>query len=132
MNAEQIQKAGEIANRAPDLHPWHVALQACNASDDFDGYVVGLLHDSLEDAYAMVDDLRSFPEHVLAAVLTLTRREGETYWDYIERVRQSSALARRVKLADARINLSRCVASGDTSRGKRYLRVIDILTKEEA
>ena len=133
MNKRQrwLDLATDIAMRHPDLHPWHVAVVACNspAKADFDAFLVGLLHDSLEDGYATESELEEFEELVQAATKIVTRRDGERYWDYIKRVKASRGdagrLARRVKLADATVNLERCMGDfGYASLEKKYRRVI--------
>ena len=62
--------------------------------------------------------------------MTLTRREGETYAAYIDRVAASGALATRVKLADLRDNVARTKAdeSGRYDRLlPRYRRALEVL-----
>ena len=127
----QLQKASEIANRHPDLHPWEVAMAACHSGKraDYEAFLVGLLHDSVEDEYITDEELALFPGDVQAAVIHLTRRDGERYWDYIARVKEAPALVRKVKLADAQINLDRCRQSfGYGGLEKRYVRVIEELS----
>jgi len=108
---EQLARATEIANRHADLHPWEVAFKAIQGHDppDFDSFLVGLMHDSIEDEEAAPEELAIFSEVVYEAVSEISRRDGEPYWDYIARIKESSALVRGVKLADARVNLARCV-----------------------
>lgn len=67
---------------------------------------VALLHDTVEDSDTTLDDLRDldFSQEVLDAVDALSRRAGETYSDFIERVSKNE-LARKVKLADIADNL---------------------------
>ena len=128
---KQLGKATEIANRHDDLHPWEVAVLACNRDRhaDFEALLVGLLHDSIEDGYATEEELSIFPADVVEAVHTLTRQDGEKYWDYIARVKGAPTLARKVKLSDAEVNLARCRGSfGYASKEKRYLRVIEELS----
>jgi len=128
---KQLQKAAEVANRHADLHPWEVAMAACNSGPkaDYEAFLVGLLHDSVEDEYISEEELALFPDDVRDAVYVLSRKDGEKYWDYIARVKQASALARKVKLADAQINLDRCRQSfGFGGLEKRYVRVIEELT----
>jgi hypothetical protein len=128
---KQLGKATEIANRHDDLHPWEVAVLACNRDRraDFEAFLVGLLHDSIEDGYATEEELSIFSTDVVDAVLTLTRQDGEKYWDYIKRVKGAPTLARKVKLSDAEVNLSRCRRSfGYASLENRYLRVIEELS----
>lgn len=128
---EQLARATEIANRHADLHPWEVAFKAIQGQDppDFDSFLVGLMHDSIEDEEATPEELAIFSDVVYEAVSEISRRDGEPYWDYIARIKQSSALVRHVKLSDARVNLARCVGSfGHTSKEKRYRRVIEELS----
>ncbi len=126
-----LAKATEIALRHKDLHPFSVAVVAANAtdplSDDFEAFIVGLLHDSIEDDYATWPELEIFNKDINRAVDCLTRdRENENYWDYIEGIKSSgSPLAIRVKKADATVNLNRCRNEfGFGSLYNRYERVL--------
>ena len=66
------------------------------------------LHDIIEDTDCTREDLVAlFPESVVEAVFRLTREEGMTYADYIERILSrdiiptlAGKIARVVKLAD--------------------------------
>ncbi len=126
----QVSKAIEIALRHPDgLHPLQVAVEAMKIqgdSDDFEAFLVGLLHDSIEDGYSNFEELMIFGDRVVHAVGVLTRGDGESYWDYIERVKTyGGKLAKRVKVADATVNLSRCTNElGYQSLRSRYAKVI--------
>lgn len=76
-----------------------------------DGDVVqaaGWLHDVLEDTYATEEALRAqFPKEVVDIVVEVTRKEKETYFDYIMRiVRSGNKGAIRVKLADLFHNMN--------------------------
>lgn len=64
------------------------------------------LHDVVEDTPTTLDDLRDegLPDEVVEAVDAITRRTGEPYATYIERVRLNP-IARHVKLADNAQNL---------------------------
>jgi (p)ppGpp synthase/HD superfamily hydrolase len=134
MNKRQkhLALATEIANRAEDLHPWEVAVYACNRERkaDFSAFLVGLLHDALEDKYMTEAELAQFPEDVQEAVYDISRDSAkETYDEYLERMKEASALARKVKLTDAELNLQRCQRSfGYESLEKRYRHVIEVLT----
>ena len=67
--------------------------------------VTALLHDVLEDTRVTHDTLANlFGRRIADAVDALTRREGETYEAFIERVCQDD-LARVVKLADLEHNM---------------------------
>lgn len=49
---------------------------------------IGALHDVVEDTDVTLDDLRDagFPQEVVRGAYVLTRREGESYAEYIERI----------------------------------------------
>lgn len=94
----QTDKAGE-----PYLgHPARVA-ESCETDDE---RMVGLMHDLIEDtdvtAQTLIDE--GFPTHVVEAVVALSRQEGETYDEFIERL-APNPLARRVKIADLLDNM---------------------------
>lgn len=128
---QQLQLATEIANRHEDLHPWEVAVLACNRDRkaDFYAFLTGLLHDALEDGYCSEEELAQFPADVQESVRDLTRGIDETYNDYLTRLRAASALTRKVKLCDAEVNLTRCQRSfGYASLEKRYRHVIEVLS----
>ena len=71
--------------------------------------VAGVLHDVVEDTSVTLDHLRraGFPPHLLHSIDCLTRRGGETYSAYIERV-ATDGTATRVKIADLEDNLGNC------------------------
>jgi hypothetical protein len=68
--------------------------------------IAAVLHDVVEDTDWTIDRLRreGFSETVLAAIDCLTRRDGETYEEFIERA-AVNPVARRVKLADLEDNM---------------------------
>lgn len=68
--------------------------------------IVAVLHDVVEDSDVTLDDLRSmgFSNDVVAAVDHLSRREDETYEQFIQRIKPHP-LAVRVKLGDLRDNM---------------------------
>ena len=69
--------------------------------------MAAVLHDVLEDTPVTVDELRAegLPDDVIDAVIVLTRRDGTSYEDYIERV-ALNPIARDVKAADIADNLA--------------------------
>ncbi len=84
------------------LHPLRVLLRL----DTEAARIVAVLHDLIEDTPYTLDDLRTlgYSDEILIAVDHLTRRDDESYDDYIERIAEYP-LARRVKLADLADNL---------------------------
>lgn len=105
------------------LHPLRVMF----GGQTEDEMIVGILHDVIEDSAWTLDDLRDegFDERLVNAVDSLSRREGESYDDFIERIARNP-LAVRVKRADLtdNMNLKRLVAidADDATRLERYLR----------
>lgn len=101
------------------LHPVAVAEQMTTENE----ILVALLHDVVEDTSVTLDDLRDrgYSDEVVAAVDILTRRSGEPYSTYIERV-STNELARRIKLADLQHNLQpdRVKLLGNDTLVKRY------------
>jgi hypothetical protein len=81
------------------LHPLRVMLRGRND----DERIVGVLHDVLEDTACgwVVNDLTGEQR---AAILALTRRQGEDYGAYLARLKPNP-LARQVKLYDLADNL---------------------------
>lgn len=121
-----------IANRAHEeqsdrygapyiLHPFRVMMRV----DSLLEKVVAVLHDTVEDSEITLDDLRreGFPDEVVEGVDCLTRREGESYEQYMERV-VTSPLAVTVKIADFEDNMDLRrfpeVGPKEVERLKRY------------
>lgn len=115
--------AGQVdkAEQAYILHP----LRLMTKMTDEESMVVAVLHDVIEDSDTTADDLiqAGLPERVVEAVKCLTRNEGESYDDFIERIRQNP-LARRVKIADIEDNLNilrlKEVTYFDLRRAQKY------------
>jgi (p)ppGpp synthase/HD superfamily hydrolase len=84
------------------LHPLRLMLRQHGDT----ARMVAVLHDVVEDSSYTLERLRElgYPEEVLGALDCLTKREGETYEAFIERIRPH-ALARRVKLSDLEDNM---------------------------
>ena len=100
-HAGQVDKGG-----APYIeHPAFVADRVCELGGDEAAVAAGWLHDVVEDTRFTLDALASvFPESVMGAVDALTRRDGEPYFDYVERARGNEA-ACLVKISDLEHNL---------------------------
>ena len=88
---------------------------------------VAYLHDVCEEGYTSIDDLRTqgFPKKITNALDAIIPRDGESYNDYVLRVRKNK-LACAVKLADL-------TYSGDLSRlenptGRDFKRAKDYTT----
>lgn len=84
------------------LHPLRVMLRL---QTDLE-MMVGALHDVIEDSAVTQEDLteQGYPDDVRDALALLTKREGEEYREFIERIAPSQ-LARVVKIADLEDNM---------------------------
>ena len=111
------------------LHPLRVMM----AVETDEQRIVAVLHDVLEDCPEWNPArliCEGFSPNVISALMTLTKRSGETYEGFIERVKVDP-LAVRVKLADLADNsdLSRLkkVTDKDRERHAKYQRAIATL-----
>lgn len=84
------------------LHPLRVSLMG--ESDD--DRVVGMLHDVVEDCpeWSLERLAQYFPRHIIEAIEALTKRQGEDYTAFIERVKLNG-IAARVKMNDIADNM---------------------------
>jgi len=68
-------------------------------------FIIGLLHDTIEDGFAEADEIATaFGQEIADVVVVLTRVGREPYTSYIERV-ATHPVARLVKIADIQDNL---------------------------
>jgi len=124
-HAGQKNRAGEPYVRHP--------LRVMDHVEGEPARIVAVLHDVLEDCPAWTADrLRAegFSEEVLEALLAVTRREGEDYFDFVRRA-ASNPIGRRIKLADLADNIAMTriprPADRDTERLARYERAVEII-----
>jgi (p)ppGpp synthase/HD superfamily hydrolase len=98
-HAGQVDKSG----KAYILHPIRV-MQRCQPHGDI-AQIAAVLHDVVEDTWVTLDHLREleFPPEAIEAVDALSHRDGERYFDYIERC-SANQVAALVKLADLEDN----------------------------
>jgi (p)ppGpp synthase/HD superfamily hydrolase len=148
----KIEKALSLAIRAHEnqvdkaqvpyiLHPLRVAMKFTGSLDPGKGFqgvpfIVAILHDVVEDTRGLVglnkqvtiDDIKAeFGVIVAEAVDKLTRREGEEYFEYIERC-ATDPLAKLVKKADLEDNLNpKRIANISESQVNRYIRALEML-----
>jgi len=95
-HAGQTDKAG----RPYILHCLRVMFLLVEHGDD--AACIGVLHDVVEDCGVSIEEIRQrFGDTVAGGVDALTRREGETYDEFIARnARSAQAIYIRAKLAD--------------------------------
>jgi (p)ppGpp synthase/HD superfamily hydrolase len=125
----QVDKAGQPYI----LHPLRVMFRLETELER----IVGVLHDVVEDSEVTFADLRrmGYAEEVMAALDGVTRREDESYEEFVERS-LAHPVSRRVKRADLEDNMDirRCLpelTKQDFERLKRYRRAWERVTGTE-
>jgi (p)ppGpp synthase/HD superfamily hydrolase len=129
-----IEKAKKIATKAhkgqrrkfgsePYIsHPESVAKRVKGK----EAKAIAWLHDVVEDTDKTLDDLsKDFPEKIVHAIDCLTRRDGETYKQFVLRA-MNNPLAKIVKIEDIKHNLS---TIPDSEKGliKRWEDALEVL-----
>lgn len=113
------------------FHPIRIMMKMESLTDK----IVAILHDVVEDSNWTVEQLEKegFPQEITKAVDTISKKDGEAYSDYIERVREN-AIATRVKLADLEDNMDlrriELMNEETINRLKIYRNAYQILSKE--
>jgi len=115
-HAGQTDKAGQPYI----LHPLRVMFRLAGET----AQIVGVLHDVVEDSEVTFDDLRAmgFAEEVIAALDGVTRRNDETYAEFVARSAQNP-VSLQVKRADLEDNMDvRRLPPDPTDRDLQRLR----------
>lgn len=125
MHAEQKDKQG----RPYILHVMRVVL----SQSDPINRIIAALHDVVEDTNVTLRELLSagFSGEVVEAVDALTRREGEQYQDYIQRL-DLNQRARSVKLGDLADHMHEGPGLPEDEWRRlrpRYVRAVEYLTR---
>lgn len=117
-HAGQVDKGGEPYI----LHPLRVMLSQENELER----ICAVLHDVIEDSTVTFDDLRNdgFSDEVISVVDCLTKRDGESYDEFITRV-LSNEVACRVKLADLCDNMNLTRIKNPTEEDKQRIQKYD-------
>lgn len=134
IRSRRLERAVEIAVSAHSgqidkghqpyiLHPLRLMV---GFGSDLEAATVAVLHDVVEDSrdWQLSDlDEEGFGDSIMQALDAITRRDGETYMDFIKRCGEND-LAKRVKLADLvdNMNMDRIPVPlpEDFERLKRY------------
>lgn len=97
-----------------------------NSEDEV--WAIAWLHDIIEDTEATAQTLweAGLTRRVIDAVICLTKVEGESYDDYIKKVR-SNPDALLVKKHDTLCNLTQSVKEGNSKRIKKYAKQLLLL-----
>jgi (p)ppGpp synthase/HD superfamily hydrolase len=121
----QIDKSG-----APYiLHPLRMMLRL----ETLEERIVATLHDVVEDCGVTFDHLRAegFSDAIVAGVDAVTRRETETYEEFVLRSKDN-LIGRRVKMADLEDNSDvrrlREITDRDRARLEKYKRAMEVLS----
>lgn len=120
----QVDKAGQPYI----LHPLRLMLKFQYTEE----MVVAVLHDVVEDSNISLDDLIShgFSEPIVEAIDCLSRREGESYEEFIKRI-SINILARKIKIEDLKDNMDLTrldsVSDKDLDRIVKYHRALRVL-----
>lgn len=127
VHAGQVDRGG----RPYILHPLRL-MHRCRSDEEM---IVALLHDTVEDGDITLKDLieAGFSEHVVNAVDCLTKREGEGYEQFVERICPND-LARRVKILDIEDNMNISRLNGlqmkDFERLQKYHKALGLLKSQ--
>jgi len=111
------------------LHPLRMML----TMETTDEKIVALLHDVIEDSPISIQQLRDekFSKKIVAAVSLLTKKENQSYDDYISAIKKNP-LAAKVKLADLKDNMNtnrlKKITGKDKLRIKKYRAAYKLLT----
>jgi (p)ppGpp synthase/HD superfamily hydrolase len=119
----------DLAGYPKILHVLRVGSMGRNLQE----WILGFLHDTIEDTTLSYDELRAyFDSEILAALDAISRRKEETYKDYIQRVK-ANPLATRVKIKDLIDNLNRLhllPADKANALRVRYTSAMRVLTQQ--
>lgn len=112
------------------MHPIRVA-ERCK---DTRAKIVAMLHDTIEDTFVTTDYLRKqgFPDEIIEGVLSVTKREGESYDEFVRRAAENP-LGKEVKKADLEDNMDirrlKELTDEDVGRLRKYLRAWQFLNE---
>jgi hypothetical protein len=90
-----------------DYDAHYIRVAFASGTQSIDKMIIGILHDVVEDTDWTLDDLRrlGFSERVVNGVDGVTKREGERYFDFVERCSLNPDSI-DVKLSDLKDNMS--------------------------
>jgi len=106
--------------------PYLYHLEGVASMVGLNAKIVALLHDSVEDGKTTLEIIeKKFGPEISSDINALTRRDEESYTEYIERVANSSNIVIEVKTADLHFNLAHGAKNGKLKR--RYENALDLL-----
>ncbi len=101
------------------------SIRVANKCSNIEEKIVAYLHDVIEDTNISSDDLLSqgFPQKIVEAVVSVTKKRGENYEDFIKRC-GSNPIGRQVKLRDLEDNMDmsrlKMIKEEDVARLNKY------------
>lgn len=100
------------------LHPLRLMMKMDTENEQ----ITAVLHDIVEDTPYSIDILKKsgFPDECLKAIDCLSRKENESYEEFIERVKDNP-LAKKVKMADLEDNMDMSRINDITEKDKKRL-----------
>lgn len=126
VHKNQVDKAGK-----PYIwHPVRVERR-CTRQED---RLVALLHDTVEDGNIASEYLLlvGFSQEIVDAVLSVSRKKGEDYFEFIQRCK-ANPIGRRVKICDLEDNMDitrlNQLTEKDIERLKKYHKAYKILNE---
>lgn len=120
----QIDKAG-------DPYIMHL-IRVMMKGENEDEKICGILHDIVEDTDWTFQQLEKegFPKEIIDAIKCVTKIEGESYSEFIERISKNK-LAVKVKLNDLEDNMNikrlKTITDKDIERIEKYKKYYNIL-----
>jgi len=127
-HSEQVDKGGNPYI----MHPLRVLVNFCETESEA-VKICAVLHDVVEDTEITLNDLRAegFSEDILTALDCLTKRNGESYDDFISRILPNE-IACKVKNGDLADNMDLTripnPTDKDRERVKKYRDAADRIT----
>ena len=120
MHVAQTDKGGN----AYILHPLRMMMRLRTGDEEL--MAIAVLHDVVEDCNVSFDDLRDIgmTERVVSGVRALTRQNGETYEQFIERLggNRDALLVKREDLRDnSDLTRLKGVTEKDVARMQKYM-----------
>ena len=106
--AEQVATEAHKGQTRWNGEPYIIHPKAVANSFENPGFkIIAFLHDVIEDTFITYEDLikKGIPEKLAKVVSILSRRENETYYDFILRISKHD-MATKVKIGDLNHNLS--------------------------
>ena len=111
-------------------HPIRVS-ENCSSDEE---KIVALLHDTIEDGDITADYLlmQGFPCEIVDAILSVSRKRGEDYFEFIQRCK-INPIGCRVKIADLKDNMDITrlneLTEKDIERLKKYHKAYKMLNE---